>query len=143
MRKGQTLWSVDYMGLSLTGKVLGLIGMGNIARETAKKFIGAFNMQVVVLSPTSEPTRWTEADQSNGVLAHRRVDSLEELLKVADVVSLHAPLTPHTRNMIAEPQLKLMKKSAVLINLARGPLGVQCRSVSDCFWLNQWPRSSR
>lgn len=127
MRQGQILRSVDYMGISLNGKTLGLVGMGNIARETAKKFIGAFNCKVMVYSPTSSSERWTSQDVKNGSINHTRVKTLQELLAESDVVSLHAPLLPETRNMISTSELNQMKKSAVLLNLARGPLGsLQC-----------------
>lgn len=135
MREGKVLRSVDFMGLSLKGKILGLVGMGNIARETAKKFIGAFGCQVLVYSPTSPSERWTSADNANGAINHKRVNSLDELLQHSDVVSLHAPLLPETRNMISTPQLQTMKKSAILCNLARGPLG----KASTSFVLPQIP----
>jgi glycerate dehydrogenase len=54
--------------------------------------------------------------------ADERLRSLDELLKTADVISLHCPLTHSTRNLISEPQLRLMKRSALVINTARGGL---------------------
>lgn len=131
MRAGKVLRSVDYMGLSLSHKTVGLVGMGNIARELARKLTGAFNCHIVVYSPTSPGDRWSDKDQVHGRVPHTRLRTLEELLKVSDVVSLHAPLTPETRHLISTRELAIMKDSAILINLARGPLG-SCASASPC-----------
>lgn len=123
MRAGKVLHSVDYMGLSLSHKTVGLVGMGNIARELARKLTSAFNCIILVYSPTSPADRWSDKDQVHGPVPHTRVGTLEELLKASDVVSLHAPLIPETRHLISTKELTLMKDSAILVNLARGPLG--------------------
>ena len=92
---------------SLHGSVLGLIGFGSIGNAVAR--IGsAFGMRVIFFDPTHP--------------ADERLRSLDELLKTADVISLHCPLTHSTRNLISEPQLRLMKRSALVINTARGGL---------------------
>ena len=98
----------------LAGKTLGLVGLGRIGREVAKR-ARAFDMRVVYhdvfrLSPEDETATGVE------------FLSLEELLGEADIVSLHAPLTPDTRNLINETTLAQMKPNAVLVNTARGPL---------------------
>lgn len=100
-----------FMGMELYGKKLGIIGFGRIGREVADR-ANAFGMRVQVYDPmiTIEDAR-----ESNCELVE-----LDELLKTSDIVTLHVPLTPETRNMINEEKLRLMKKNAVLVNIARG-----------------------
>lgn len=99
------------MGRELSGRVMGLVGYGSIAREVAARARG-LGMQIVAHDPYVKATdpAWGEAKSL----------SLEELLKVADVVSLHIPLTDGTRNLINAERLKLMRKDAILLNAARG-----------------------
>ncbi|MCG6535014.1 MAG: hypothetical protein L7F78_10040 [Syntrophales bacterium LBB04] len=118
IRTGGSLRSIDYMAHSLNRKTVGLIGQGAIARETALKFIGAFNCKILVYSPSSPADRWT----GSAAIPHRRCDSLEEMLPSCDVVSLHCPLLPETHKMVDERFLARMKPSAVLINCGRGAL---------------------
>ena len=94
----------------LAGSTLGLIGFGNIARQVAAR-AAAFGMNVLYSDPYVK-----ETDQ----LA-KRVD-IGRLLKEADFVSLHPPLTPDTRKMINDDMLRQMKRTAWLINCARGPI---------------------
>ncbi|GAA6059223.1 hypothetical protein JCM10212_006616 [Sporobolomyces blumeae] len=123
LKRGERLVSQDWRAESVEGKTLGLVGMGDIARATAKKFSGAFDTPVIVYSPTSSPLKWTEQDPSGQPpVPHRRVSSLDELLAEADIVSLHCPLNAETKDMIGEEQLARMKSSAILINTARGGL---------------------
>jgi phosphoglycerate dehydrogenase-like enzyme len=97
----------------LHGKTLGIIGLGRIGCHVAR-LAAAFGMKVVAWSP-----RLTDADAAAGG-AERR--SLEGLLQEADVVSLHASLTPASRGMINAAQLRMMKPTAYLINTSRGTL---------------------
>lgn len=92
----------------LSGKTIGVIGMGNIGRKVAR-VAEAFGMRVVYYS-TSGTSHCTEYPSL----------PLEELLKVADVVSIHAPLNERTRGLIGEDELGLMKPSAFLVNAGRG-----------------------
>ena len=98
----------------LAGKVLGIVGFGDIGRATARMAHHGFGMRVLVHSP-SAPREQIEA------LGYSKADSLEALLHAADVVSLHLPLRESTRNLIGRRELELMKPSAVLINTGRGP----------------------
>lgn len=99
------------VGGELAGRMLGLVGFGAIARETARR-ARAFDMGVAAFDPYLPP-----ADPAwDGVL---RLD-LSALLERADVLSLHTPLTAETRRMIDAPALARMKPSAVLVNAARG-----------------------
>ena len=99
-----TFWDVPLVELS--GKTLGIIGQGDIGRETAK-IAEAFGMQVM-----STNSKSSEAD-------------LQALLKQSDVVSIHCPLTPATDGLINADRLALMKPTAFLINTSRGPVVVE------------------
>jgi (S)-sulfolactate dehydrogenase len=99
------------VGGEIAGRTMGLVGLGSIAREVAWR-AHAYGMQIVAHDPYLEATHpaWQIA----------RNVSLDGLLEIADVVSLHVPLTESTRHMIGAAQLKTMRKNAVLINAARG-----------------------
>lgn len=94
----------------LAGKTWGIVGMGNIGRKVAE-IAGAFGCNVIFYSPTGKST-CTE---------YQRVD-FDTLLKESDFLSLHCPLSDITRNLINLDALKKMKKTAILINVARGPV---------------------
>jgi glyoxylate reductase len=108
-KKGR--WLDDLISDNLYGGTLGIIGMGEIGSLVAEIMSLGFGMRVVYHSRS--PKRETE----------RRIGCerlpLEELLGVSDVVSLHVPITPETKWMIGQRQLKLMKRSAILVNTAR------------------------
>lgn len=99
------------MGRELSGKVMGLVGFGSIAREVAKR-ASVLGMRVVAFDPYAPDAAFAAA----GVHRH----GLEPLLREADVVSLHVPLDDGTRNMIDVLRLQRMKQGAVIINAARG-----------------------
>jgi glyoxylate reductase len=101
------------LGMEVTGKTLGVIGAGRIGQAFARRAHG-FNMKI--LYTASKPKPEFEA-QTGAKFADR-----DTLLREADFVSLHVPLTPATRHLIGERELALMKKSAILINTARGPV---------------------
>ena len=88
------------LGADLAGATLGIVGRGRIGDAVARRAEG-FGMEVV------------HSSRSSGV-------PLEELLERADFVSLHTPLTPQTRHLIGEPELRCMKDTAILVNTARG-----------------------
>jgi len=99
------------MGLEVWQKTLGLIGLGAIGRCVALRAKG-FAMKVVAHDPF-----WPEAFAAEQGI--ERV-AVEELLRISDVISIHAPLTPENKGMIDEKALKTMKPTAILINAARG-----------------------
>ncbi|TYJ56184.1 hypothetical protein B9479_003170 [Cryptococcus floricola] len=120
IRSGECVPSIKALSPGLFGKVVGLVGMGDISYEVGK-LVTAFGCQLVVFSPTSPPTRWTSSDaRYQTPLPHTRASSLEELLRQVDVVSLHCPLNDSTRNLIGEKELGWMKDTAVVVNTARG-----------------------
>lgn len=94
----------------LSGKTWGIIGMGNIGRKVAK-IAEAFGCRVIFYSVTGKST----------VTDYERVD-FDTILKEADYLSLHCPLSDLTRDLINEETFKKMKKTAYLINVARGPV---------------------
>lgn len=105
------------IGFELEGRTMGIVGTGAIGARVAK-LAAAFGMDVIAYSRTP------------GKVAGVRYVSLEELLAQADVVSLHVPLTDETLGMIGAEELALMKKTAVLVNTARGPV-VDTKALAD------------
>ena len=99
-------------GIEMTGKTLGLVGMGRIGKHILHMCRDGLDMHVIVYDPyISEIPEGVE-----------RVDDLSELLRRADVVTLHCLLTDETRKLIDRERLALMKPTALLINCARGPI---------------------
>lgn len=108
----------DFPFTELEGKVWGIIGMGNIGKSVAR-IASALGCRVIFHSVTGKST-CTEYEQV----------SFEELLKQSDVLSLHCPLSDLTRHLIDKEALSKMKKTAILINVARGPV-VNSRDLYD------------
>lgn len=100
-------------GQEMWGATLGIIGMGRIGYAVARRARG-FNMRVLYYSRT----RNVKAEEELGA----EYRELRDLLLEADFVSIHVPLTPETRGLIGEKELRLMKPTAVLVNTARGPI---------------------
>jgi lactate dehydrogenase-like 2-hydroxyacid dehydrogenase len=103
----------EMLGLNFKGKTLGILGMGSIGREVAIR-ARAFGMKILYcnrhrLSPELE-------------MGATYFDDFKKMLPLSDVISLHAPATNETRNIINSETLALMKKNAILINVARGSL---------------------
>ena len=108
-------WSLTgHLGTSLRGRTLGIVGPGAIGLATARR-AKAFGMEIL-LTGRSEPDR--RAVEGLGAL----VVGLPEVLRESDVVSLHCPLTPETRHLIAADELRAMKRTAHLVNTSRGPV---------------------
>jgi glyoxylate reductase len=116
VREGKfTYWApLLFLGQEVSGKTLGLIGAGRIGRAVAQRAQG-FGMRVIYHSRTRlAPAEERELNVSFA--------PLEVLLREADFVTLHVPLTPQTRHLIGRRELELMKPTARLINTARGPI---------------------
>ncbi len=110
VRRGQ--WSTP-LRPALYGKTLGIVGFGRIGRHVAE--VGRiFGMRVAAWGP-----RLTDATANE---AHVEFQALDDLLANADVVSIHAALTPESRGLIDSRRVGLMKSSAYLVNTARGPI---------------------
>lgn len=107
-------WAPTMMlGYDVYGKTLGIIGLGRIGAALARRAKG-FNMKIYYYDVARRP----DLEKELGV----EYLELEELLRVSDFISIHVPLTPETRHMISEKELKLMKNTAILVNTSRGPV---------------------
>jgi glyoxylate reductase len=102
-----------FLGGDVTGRTLGIIGAGRIGHAVAMKSRG-FNMRVLYADEVTNP----KLEQEIGA---RKV-SVEELLRESDFVSVHVPLLPSTKHLLNAGSLRLMKKTAYLINTSRGPV---------------------
>jgi len=110
----QGRWEANkFMGTEVYGKTLGIVGLGTIGTAVVRRARG-FNMRILYYSRTRKP----HLEKELGV---EYVD-LETLLKESDIVTVHVSLTDQTRSMIGEKELNLMKKTAFLMNTARGPV---------------------
>ncbi len=103
----------NYMGTGLTGKVFGSIGVGNIGREVFK-LLAPLEMQHIACDPV--------ADKAEMAKAGITLVDMDTLLRSADFVSVSCPLSEKTRGLVGARELRLMKKTAYLINTARGPI---------------------
>ena len=113
--KEWTGWRPTHMmGTKVTGKILGLIGMGRIARAMAHKAHHGFGMKIIFTDPYPPPPELVSSLQ-----AEPR-DSAEDVLREADFVSLHCPGGKETYHLINRERLAIMKQGAFLINSARG-----------------------
>ncbi|HEU4799616.1 MAG TPA: D-glycerate dehydrogenase [Gemmatimonadales bacterium] len=118
VRSGKwTGWApTQLVGRSLDGATLGIVGMGRIGRATAVRAARGCGMKIMYWS------RSALADGLMGGVPVERVESLDDLLQRADVVSLHTPATPETHHLIDARRLALLRPNAILINTARGPV---------------------
>ncbi|MCL2509753.1 MAG: phosphoglycerate dehydrogenase [Methanomassiliicoccaceae archaeon] len=110
MHKGEWKRS-KYTGVELNGKVLGIVGVGRVGGEVAKR-LKAFNMTMIGYDPYLPK----EVADEIGV----RLTTFEEVIQSADFMTIHTPLLPETKNMISLPQFKMMKPNVRIANVARG-----------------------
>jgi len=110
MRHGE--WPL-VLGYVLKGKTIGILGLGKIGTEVAA-IARAFGMKVIAWGPTLTQERAAKSDAT--------YIALEDVLRSADVVSVHLALSEKSRNLLDEARLRLMKKSAYLVNTARGAI---------------------
>lgn len=111
------LWELDlFLGQELRGKTLGILGLGHIGSRVAE--IGALGYQMKVLY--YDPAHPNDRDLRQRLGAEPA--TIRKLLTNSDYLSLHVPLTPKTRHLIGRIELQSMKKTAILINTARGPV---------------------
>ncbi|EST06038.1 D-isomer specific 2-hydroxyacid dehydrogenase, NAD-binding [Kalmanozyma brasiliensis GHG001] len=101
------------------GKTLGIVGAGGIGRAFAHKASHALGMKIVYHNRNQLDSD-LESQAAKGGMQYFK--TLDELLQISDVVSLHCPFTPATKGLIGRKQLEIMKKDAILINTARGPV---------------------
>lgn len=114
VREGRWAESTRQLGREPRDRVVGTIGLGNIAAE-AIRLLRTLNVQkFLAFDPFTTPARTSKLDVE--------LVSLEELLRISDYVLVNCPLTPETRGLMGKAQFALMKPDAVLINTARGPI---------------------
>jgi D-lactate dehydrogenase len=104
----------ELMGFDLKDKTLGIVGMGHIGEYSAR-YGNGFGMKVLASDPNKDEALAKK-------LNFEYADSLEDLLKKADVVTLHAPYNEHTHHLINRENIKLMKPGSIIVNTARGGL---------------------
>ena len=102
-----------WLGSEVNGSALGILGLGGIGLEMAKRGLG-FDMKVLYHSRT----RKRDLEKEYGL----KYASFKRVLAESDFLSIHVPLTPQTNHFIGEKQLKMMKPSSILVNLSRGPV---------------------
>ena len=108
-------WELDlFLGKEITGKCLGIIGMGRIGKAMAQRAMG-FQMKIIYTDPKELPEEEKQKYNASCV-------PLDELLRTADIVTLHTTLNPQTHHLISRGQLRLMKQDAILVNVSRGPV---------------------
>ncbi|MEY3784608.1 MAG: hypothetical protein RLZZ230_930 [Candidatus Parcubacteria bacterium] len=109
-------WAPELLlGSDLQGKTLGIVGAGRIGSGVARRMVSGFGMKV----------KYYDIARSEALEAEVACDyceSLEDVLRTADVVSIHVPLLPQTQHLINAERLAMMKSSAYLINTSRGPV---------------------
>jgi D-3-phosphoglycerate dehydrogenase len=101
----------------LKGRIVGLLGIGFVGKEVCKRSL-AFDMKVIAYDPYLPKEKVEE-------MGAVKIDSWQELVKTADVISVHVPSTPETKKMINKDFLAMMKPDAILLNTARGDLVVE------------------
>ena len=113
LRRGDYGTRHTLRGVELAGRTLGIVGCGRIGARLAQMARAAFDMRILAFDPYLDPDR-------AAALGIELVSGLPALLRLADVVSVHTPLTPATVGLIGADELALMKPSAYLINTSRG-----------------------
>ena len=116
VREGRWHERLDYIGMGVTGRTLGLVGLGNIGREICT-LAKPFGIRCIAADP------FVDAEQAR--TAGAELVELDQLLQRADYVCICCALTEETHHLIGERELSLMKESAYLINTARGPIVYQ------------------
>jgi glyoxylate reductase len=112
--KWRTWGPKTLLGWDLHGATLGIVGFGRIGRAMARRATG-FGMRILFVDPAAH-------EEEAAALGATRVGSLGELLEQSDFVTLHAPMTDETRHLIGEAEFSSMKRSAILVNTARGAM---------------------
>jgi glyoxylate reductase len=123
--KWKTWGPVDFLGPDISGATLGIIGFGRIGQGLARRAQG-FDMRILYFDTRRKP----EAEQKY----HAQYVDLNTLLREADFVSIHTTLSQDTHHLMNDARLKMMKRSGVLINTARGPVvdpQALCRALSS------------
>src|SRR3989344_5948776 len=111
-----------FLSNQIWGKTIGIVGLGKIGTFVAQIAFGGLRMKILYFD--------VSRSEDFELLTEARFISVDELLKEADVVTLHVPITEKTHHLISKKELKIMKNTAILINTARGPIVNQ----EDLIW---------
>jgi len=103
----------EFLGVDPKGKTLGIVGLGRIGKEVARK-AQAFSMKIIYYNRNRDE----KYEKEN----HIQYMEFDQLLATADVITIHTPLSPSTKHLIDRPQFSMMKKGAFFINTSRGPV---------------------
>jgi len=123
---GKVYWNPNgWLGHSLTGKTLGVVGMGRIGAAVARRATG-FGMDII----------YTRRRDDGQTAAEGRRVSLDELLAMSDIITIHCPLSEETRHLIDQRAIDLMKSSAFIINTARGAI-IDERALANALATNR------
>ncbi|MEB8388182.1 C-terminal binding protein [Rhodobacteraceae bacterium KMM 6894] len=116
MRSAGWAWpEPTWLGNDIAGKTVGMVGLGKIGRSMARMAGAGFRARVIAYSPHTDPARFEAA----GV---ERVETLHDMLAQSDIVTVHSVLNDETRHLIGAEELRVMKPSALLINVSRGAI---------------------
>jgi len=115
-RKGEKAAATDFIGKGLHQKTIGIIGMGNVGLEVARKWVGFTSGSVIGFDTDAAPEAWTQEIKEP---QFTRSHDIEQLLKDSDFVSIHAPLTDASRNLLDERKLGLIKEGSIILNTAQ------------------------
>lgn len=107
---------LQLLGRDISGKTLGLVGFGRIARAVARRAYDGFGMRLLIYTRSEVDASFLERYDA------RQCHDLEELLESSDFVSLHCPSTPATRHLMDRGALRKLQRSAILVNTARGDI---------------------
>jgi len=129
-----------FLGELISRKTLGIIGAGRIGSKYAIMMIKGFNMNLLYFDIKRNRELEKEIDNYNkyrklyeeGQITYKYINSIEEILAKADIVSLHPILNKETHHIINSARLKLMKKNAILINVSRGPVIDELALIDHC-----------
>ena len=110
---GEVVPKESCSGLIVHNKTIAIIGMGNVGQRVATIFQGGLGCRIIAYDPLLPIDAWAD-------IPHVRAATLEDVLELSEVVTLHVPLLPQTRGLISYPQLSRMRRDAILINTARG-----------------------
>ncbi|HXH09615.1 MAG TPA: hydroxyacid dehydrogenase [Alphaproteobacteria bacterium] len=113
--KSRIPYSWEQIGFEIDGRTIGIVGVGNVGSRLAQRVRAAFNMTVLGYDPYVSREKMQEYGAT-------KVEHLDDMLPQVDFLSIHAPHTKETHHIIGAPQLAKMKRTAYLINCARGPL---------------------
>jgi len=129
-----------FLGERLTGRIVGVVGAGRIGAAYARMMVEGLKMNLVYFDPF--PNQALEEfiaaysaflqGRGEGPVTCRRADSVDEVLKTADVVSLHPALDETTHHLMNAERLSLMKENAILVNASRGPVVDEAALVEHC-----------